>query len=488
MTTHFKIFTFCFLLLASNFTFSQNQPNKQILRKADKISAKDIKSFVSEMVKPEYKGRLGGSPEYMEIAKWSAKYFKKWGLKPVGDNNSYFQYFDRPYCDVLDVGEVSITYNNKKTNLIAKTDYYPGANCEAGIAEGELIFVGYGITNPELGYDDYKNIDVKGKIVLILNDVPYKGKDAKTVADWTHYNSHTHKYTNAHAHGAKGALLIDMKAAPSIPLLPDFRYATISNEAANNILENCNKNVKDLESQISECMCPNSFSMNMTAKIQSNTKCFDEGLSANVVGLIEGNDPILKNEIIIVGAHLDGQGSLGFLLPSALDNASGTADVMAVAKAASALKGNIKRSILFILFGAEECGLIGSLHYADNPIYPLNNTILMLNLDMVGNGTGIGVWGGKSYPDFYKIFEMVNEEYIKLSFAGSENSKVFGRPRTDGMVFLMRDIPTIHLGITNATQPVYYHSYKDTKDLLSYNTMEQISKFLYLSLYYLANK
>ena len=155
----------------------------------------------------------------------------------------------------------------RSINLTAKTDYYPGANCEAGIAEGELVFVGYGITNPELGYDDYKNIDVRGKIVLILNDVPYKGKDAKTAADWTHYNSHTHKYTNAHAHGSKGDLLIDMKAAPSIPLLTDFRYATISNEAANKFGK-LNKNVKDLESQISECMCPN-FSMNMTAKIQS---------------------------------------------------------------------------------------------------------------------------------------------------------------------------------------------------------------------------
>jgi hypothetical protein len=488
MKTYLQTFIITFLLFANTFVFSQNTLKKEMKQYAEQISATDIESFVSEMVDPKYKGRLGGTPEYMEIAKWSAQYFKEWGLTPIGDDNSFFQYFNRPYCDVIDVGEVVLNFNGKKIQLTAKTDYYPGANSASGIAESELVFVGYGITNNEAGYDDYAKIDVKNKIVLILNGVPYKGKDAQLRADWTFFNSHAYKYSNALQHGAIGALLIDMMAAPSTPLLENFRYASISNDVANDILAYQQSSIKEIENKISDCMCPHSFPLDMTVVIRSNTQCYEEGITANVVGFIEGNDPNLKDEIIIVGAHLDGQGSLGFLLPSALDNASGVANVMAVAKHASALKGNIKRSILFILFGAEECGLIGSLHYADNPIFPLENTMLMINLDMVGNGTGIAVWGGKSYPEEFQLFEKVNEQYIGRKFTGSDNRTVFGRPRTDGMVFLMRGIPTVHLGITDATQPVYYHSHKDVKELLSYDTMEDVARFLYLSLFYIANK
>jgi hypothetical protein len=154
-----------------------------------------------------------------------------------------------------------------------------------------------------------------------------------------------------------------------------------------------------------------SFALNSQQKVTivADTKYFPTGNRATWLDLIEGSDPVLKDEVIIVGAHLDGQGYLGELFPSALDNASGVADIMGAAKALAQSETKPKRSILFILIGGEECGLYGSKFYADNPIFPIGKTVFMINLDMVGNGTGFFVSSGKSYPEIYRHFENANQ-------------------------------------------------------------------------------
>ncbi len=442
---------------------------------------------MNEMVDPKYKGRLAGSPEYMDVAHWAADLMKEWGIDPLGDNGSYFQYFNRSWCYVIDEGHVILYNGNETLVLKVKDEYYPGANSFNGTVKARLVFAGHGITAPELKYDDYENIDVKGKIVLIAGDVPYKGKNSDTTALWTFYNSHRYKYTNAYEHGAAGVLLVDMMASPGTPHYDNFYYASVSSNVSQYIFETMNLNYDSVTSGISKTMLPSSFETGFQAEIHSETECFQEGPTANVIGYIEGNDPELKDEYIIIGAHLDGQGSLGFLLPGALDNASGVACVLETARALAKMKGNMKRSVMIILFGGEECGLLGSLWYADHPFIPLENIVMMFNLDMVGNGTGLAAWGAQSYPDFLKHFENNNLEYIHRNFKSSENKPVQGRPRTDGLVFLMHDIPTIHFGITDREFPVYYHSYKDTDNLLSYKTMEDAAKLLFLAVFGIAN-
>jgi hypothetical protein len=439
------------------------------------------------MVKPEYKGRLAGSPEYMKIAQWTAGLFDEWGIQPAGDNGGFFQYFDRPWCDVKGYGHVKLFRQNEERSLIVKEEYYPGANPDIGIVRASLVFAGHGITFPEMGYDDYEGVDVKGKIVLIAGDVPYKGKDADTAAMWTFYNSHRYKYGNAYERGAAGVLLVDMLASPGTPYFDKFYYASVHKDVAARIFEKEGKNYDSVIAGISSEMKPFSFETAYEVEILTEVECFDSGVTANVIGYIEGNDPKLKHEHIIIGAHLDGQGYLGFLLPGALDNASGVADVLAAAKALVQMKGKMKRSILIILFGGEECGLLGSIHYTETPKMPLEDITLMVNLDMVGNGTGLGVWGGKSYPELLKHFEEHNEKFIHRPFRSTENRPVRGRPRTDGLVFLMLDIPTVHFGITDREFPLYYHSHKDTDDLLSWETMEDAAKLLFLSVFSMAN-
>jgi hypothetical protein len=473
---------------SGNFNRAFSQENELLLNTYHQISSNDIQTWVKEMVHPKYKGRLAGSPEYMDIAQWAAEMFQQWGIAPYGDNNTFFQYFDRPWTEVKSSGSVILRTGKTKKNLIPGKDFYPGANPDNGKINAPLVFAGHGITYPEMNYDDYAGIDVKEKIVLITGDVPYKGKDSDTSAMWTFYNSHRYKYANAYEHGASGVLIVDMMASPGTPFYKNFLYAAVNDDIARYIFEAEQLSYDSVIKDISLRMKPHSFVSNTSVEITTDVVRHESGSTANVIGFIEGTDPELKKEVILIGAHLDGQGSLGFVLPGALDNASGVAVVLAAAKALAQMKGTMKRSILFILFGGEECGLLGSLHYADNPKIPLENIILMINLDMVGNGTGLAVWGGKSYPELLSHFETMNSAYIHRSFSASENRPVKGRPRTDGLVFLMRGVPTVHFGISGRVNPIYYHKHQDTEDLLTYESMEDAARLLFLGVWAMASQ
>jgi Zn-dependent M28 family amino/carboxypeptidase len=206
------------------------------------------------------------------------------------------------------------------------------------------------------------------------------------------------------------------------------------------------------------------------------------------VGLIEGSDPELKDEVIIVGGHLDGQGQMGdVMFPGALDNASGVSDILGAAKAFALSDVKPKRSVLFILLGGEECGLYGSKYYADHPLFPVEKTRLMINLDMVGNGTGFYLTGGETYTDLYRHFEQANSNFIHRTLRTSAVQKYYGRPRSDASNFENTGIPTFSLWTTESVYPVFYHDPRDKTDVLTPEIMEDAAKLLYLGILGLAN-
>ena len=226
---------------------------------------------------------------------------------------------------------------------------------------------------------------------------------------------------------------------------------------------------------------------NQKVTISAKTKNFPDAKSCNVVGMIEGSDPDLKDEVIIVGGHLDGQGYLGELFPGALDNASGVADILGAAKALSNSEIKPKRSVLFILIGGEECGLYGSDYYAKNPLFPIDKTVFMINLDMVGNGTGFFLGDAKSYPEIYSHFESANQNYIHRKMDASEWKKNYGRPRSDASNFENAGIKTISLYTSGSVFPVYYHHPLDKTNVLTPEIMEDAAKLLYLGILGVAN-
>lgn len=473
----FSLMVFVFFVFAG---FSQEE---KTLNAFHSISSHELLEYAEELSSEKYKGRLSGSPEYLDAAKWCADKFAEWGVQPA-NNGSYFQYFPNEYSEVFSISKlVYSSQKGKEINYSFPEDYLPGSNSASGTVTSEMVYVGYGISAPELDYDDYQNIDVKGKIIILESGVSYTKNDT-TMAKWTPYAYHRYKFRNAVKHGAAGMIYVSKIANPNTVHLENFIYAHVSNEVATQILADAGKDYKAVKKDLQEMKIP-SFALNTNQKItiSAKTKYFPDAKSCNVVGLIEGSDPVLKDEVIIVGGHLDGQGQMGdALFPSALDNASGIADILGAAKALANSEVKPKRSVLFILIGGEECGLYGSKYYTENPLFPIEKTTMMINLDMVGNGTGFFIGSGKSYPEIYKHFEAANTNFLHRKMDASEARNNYGRPRSDASIFEDAGIKTFGLWTRNSVHPVYYHLPKDKTNVLTPEIMEDAAKLLYIGI------
>ncbi len=455
------------------------------------ISSHDLLEYVSELSHEKFGGRLSGSPGYEASAQWVADHLKEWGLQPGAGNNSFFQWFPNAWTEVLEPGSVKIMplsgSGEKIWKLKFPDDFFPGSNSASGNISGDVVYAGFGISAPELNYDDYSGLDVKGKIVMIESGVPYTRNDSALSA-WEPYSYHRYKFQRAHQLGAAGLLYVGLTANPNTLYLEGFVYAHISVEVADEILKGTGHKFTDLKAGIIKAMSPSSFSTGRRVALFAKTRHYPEARSCNVIGMIKGYDPLLKHEAIIVGAHLDGVGSPGMVFPGALDNSSGVANIMGMAKVMASSAVKPARTVIFVFFGGEECGLYGSKAFVDEHIWPKENSVLMINLDMVGNGTGFHLSGGLSYPHIYKHFESANQTYLNRSLLSSEVGMSFGRPRTDGAVFEKAGYPTLQLWTTGTVKPVYYHHPLDNIDSLTPEIMEDAVKLLYIGILGFANQ
>jgi hypothetical protein len=255
------------------------------------------------------------------------------------------------------------------------------------------------------------------------------------------------------------------------------------------IFYNSGKTYKGLMQQLKETGKPASMPLGKDIILTANTEYHPEGEGCNVIGMVEGSDPDLKDEVILVGGHLDGQGNLGTMFEGAWDNASGCADMLAAARALSQSPVPLKRSIMFIFIGGEECGLLGSRLYVKEPTVAKEKAVCYFNLDMVGTGDGVAVGGAMSYPVIHEIFTQVNDEWLHRPFRSSKTWKAgIGHPRSDSQIFKRAGYVTMSFS-THGPHPKkrYYHKVEDRKETLNYDIMEDISKLMFLGLGRMAN-
>jgi hypothetical protein len=278
-------------------------------------------------------------------------------------------------------------------------------------------------------------------------------------------------------------------ANPNISYDPSIIVCGIGAQPLADIFAGLKTTNKDVLSKIAKTFKPESFYTGKYFTIKANTKRHPEGKACNVAGIIEGTDPALKNEVIVIGAHLDAVGKAGKVVHGALDNGSGVVDIMGAAKALSLSGIELKRSVIFLFFGGEESGLIGSKLYTQKPVFTKEKTVTYINLDMVGNGTGLAVTAGSPYKDFLNYFVNANSSYIHRSMKTSAPvpGAYYGRPRSDGAVFGMAGYRTMEIGTTDWNKKVFYHLPGDDPDAVSMDIMEDVSKLLYLGLISMAN-
>jgi Zn-dependent M28 family amino/carboxypeptidase len=461
------------------------------------VSSHTLFDYVKELASPRYQGRLTGTPGYDAAARWCAQFLNDWKIKPAGDNGTYEQHFPNPYTLVLPGARLSLRVPISATEFIEKTyayedDYFPGSTSDSGTVTAEVVYVGYGITAPELGYDDYAGMDVKGKLVLVEPEVPtlsIADKEPDLFKKWRPYSFHDYKVQNAAKHGAAGMIYNYHIANPNCVFVKGFLLTYVGRPVVNDVFAGTGKNHDELVKSIVANRKPVSFETKKTMTVKNVTEHHPEGIGSNVIGILEGTDPELKNEPIIIGAHLDHLGLNDQLMPGANDNASADAVLLGVAEALAKPGIPLKRSVIFILFGAEEQGVKGSEWYVNHPIVPNAKVKGMINLESVGRGETISGGSGRNYPDLWAYFERNNTKYIHRQVRTTQNANL-ARPRQDAAHFMWAGIPTISFGTGGGRQvPVAtYHTTHDTIEWITPEIMEDLARLVYLAVVEMASK
>jgi hypothetical protein len=462
---------------------------KDIYTSSD-ITVEELKQHVKYLASDELEGRKSGSKGNEFAARYIADQFKSYGLLPAGDNQTYFQNFT--FISDLKMGKnnlLALSIGEKKFLFEPDVDYRPMAFSSDTSISGPLAFVGYGISADTLHYDDYANIDVNGKVVIILRYSPDGKAQASPFSEYTAFRK---KIMIARDKGALGVIFvngpIDTTKDVLQPLQQERGFGNagiaaiqIKQDAAQLIFEGAGKDLKTIQSEINKDKKPQSFEFtNTSIQLQTNIEKIYSN-TANVIGYLPGNKS--KEEYIVIGAHFDhlglgGQGS-GSLLPEntavhngADDNASGTAGLLEVAQYMSANRHELNRNYIFTAFTGEELGLLGSAHFIKNPSFPLEKTGAMINMDMVGRlkDSALTVQGVGTSPIWKDIVAQENIDSIFKLKLGQDG---FGS--SDHASFTSKEIPVLFF-FTGLHSD--YHKPSDDWDLINYEGEKLVTDYV----------
>lgn len=384
-------------------------------------SVQRLRTHIEYLASDALEGRRTGTPGANGAARYIAGEFARYGLRPGlqiaraartrGENQArYLQPF--PYVADVKLGQDNLFFINPgKADDIAHfqvgEDWMPlGFSTNGSITKADMVFAGYGISSAELKYDDYSKSDAKDRVAIVFAGTP-DGDNPH--GQFVRAGEIRFKVAAARAAGARALLIIASEEELKDDRLSRLSYdnageagipvIVISRKLAAKILGAYDRTLSSYEKFADARTAIPAADQSMRLPVQSLTLALStnvvrrESPSYNVIGILPGSDPKLKNETIVIGAHYDhlglgGQGSLapreGAIHHGADDNASGVAGVIELARMLSSQNPKPRRTIVFIAFSGEEEGLIGSNYYVNHPVMPTANTVAMINMDMIG--------------------------------------------------------------------------------------------------------
>jgi hypothetical protein len=447
----------------------------------------NLMKTVEYLSKKEFAGRLPGHSGYTKAAEFMAKNFRQLKLKPISSN--YFQKLKVEYNEILAPEHFAITKEGKKKNYNLGKDYaYRGLTGGAKL-NAEVVFCGYGLSQPDFGYDDYAGVDVKGKFALVFKYNPKWNPEGKVFKD----GNPREKAIVAAKHGALGILFVSLPndAEPQKPIgsviagageqMTKFPEVHIELYMADELFEGSGHTLKELQTKIDTDKKPFSVPLINKVDMEVHTKYVKEKEVVNVVGILEGSDPAKKDEYIIVGAHLDHVGSQAgkIFFPGANDNASGSAVVLQMAREFVNQKINPKRTIVFILFASEESGLNGATYFANHMPFSKEKVKVMINMDCIGVGDSIQIGGGKSAPELWKTVKEIDEKNEHLM-----TNNTWAGGGADAEPFFQLGMPTLYFVTTNSYK--HLHMISDTPETLNVKLYVDIAKLAMKTVYTLS--
>lgn len=515
----------CLWVLVPSSSLSQDRAPQY-----ESVQATDLESDVSFLASDEMRGRLLGTPENRLTAAFIRSRFERSNLKPAAAEN-YLVPFNLTTSALGVKNAMRLrSANGDWETLEIGSAFYPERFSGTGSAEGSVAFVGFGISAPALRHDDYGDTDVAGKVVLVLDHEPGEF-DATSPFDGVVASEHGRTLRKAleaqrrgavamlvvsdvHNHEAQRPLpdLMDTTWPAEPPRIPRYQLADWVDQLRIPVMrispllvERITAGVKlDALAQYAEApngpppMTTEDTIVALTASVSR-----ERITQYNVIGLIEGSDPTLKNEWIILCAHFDHQGATDAqIFNGADDDASGVAGLIEIAEAyalAAQAGHRPRRSILFAAWNAEERGLLGAWAYTERPLIPLEQTVAVINMDMIGRNEEVPPNGGRRFrgldpqtatsnhnavnilgysysQDLRRATEVANQGIdLTLRFRYDNNRSNLLR-RSDHWPFLTRGVPAIfiHTGLHPD-----YHTEHDRPEKLNYNKMARIVQLAY---------
>src|SRR3954470_10063279 len=447
----------------------------------DAITPDGMLAHIKTLSSDEFEGRAPGSHgEELSVA-YISKEFQKLGLAPGNPDGTYTQAV--PLAGIVSKPQMSLTTKDQPTELKYPDDYVASSarlQDEIKVENSDIVFVGYGVVAPEYGWDDYKDVDVRGKTILMLiNDPPIPDpKDPSKLDDkmfkgraMTYYGRWMYKYEIAAKKGAVAAIIIHETGPAAYPYSvvrtswskenfeldePDKNMGAvqvrswITLDVAKQLLSAAGQDFDALKkAAVSKSFKPVAIKAQATIAVKQQVRSFK---SHNVIGKLEGSDPKLKDEYLIYSAHWDHLGRHPELqgdqiFNGAVDNASGCAAVLQIAAAFAKVNPPPKRSILFMSTTAEEAGLLGAKYYVRHPLYLLEKTLADINID------SMNVWG-KARDVEDTSFGFSDLDDIFAAAAKTQGRTMIPNPRpekgsiyrADNFEFSKVGLPSLYIG------------------------------------------
>jgi Peptidase family M28/PDZ domain/PA domain len=453
-----------------------------------------LRDHVRYLASEELTGRGVETPGIKLARDYIAREFAQYGLRPGGDNGGYLQGLD--VATGVTVKQPALMAFGKQPALRLNEEWVPLGLSGSGKVESDLIFAGYGITAKDYGYDDYAGIDAKGKVVLVLRYEPPPKDDKSPFQKAPRYSNHATlraKANNARDHGAVGIILVDLNHSgdeqkeliSTLSSLWRGGNSLIAAQVKRGVVEKSlaaqGISLKALKEKIDREGKPASRALPAVQVALQVSLEEVRQRAENVIGVLPGSDPTLKDENIVIGAHYDHVGfghygtrdshTSGQIHYGADDNASGTAVLLQLAERLSLAQLKPARTVIFVAFSGEELGLHGSRQYVNFPTAPLSSTKAMVNLDMVGRlrDNRLTVFGTRSAKDLSGI---VMEEAQKLGLQVTESE---GIGNSDHMSFYNKKIPALHF-FTGLHAD--YHRPGDTWEKLNIEGMARVTELV----------
>ena len=515
------------LLVLQSLVAQERAPQNESIRK------EDLRADLFFLAHDLTEGRLVGTRGYALAAEFVKSRFERMGLQPAGPDGSYFHAFNLAVATLAGDNALEVVDGPTSIRRMAGQDFYPHRFASSGRVKGEVVFAGYGISAPKLSYDDYRSEDVRGRIVLVLDHEPRENDTASPFDGVVTAEPAVpfRKVLAAQEAGAIGVLFVsdvhnhpgelDFAAEaraywPTAPPRIDRFFlasyldkiripaAQVSPALAAILLRGTNRTLEELsraadtERGGTPVRLPN-VQVDLTVSV--NREIVPD---RSIVGLIEGSDPQLKDEVVIVSAHHDHEGTDGTqTFNGADDNASGTVAVIDIAEAyalAARAGQRPRRSVLFSVFGSEERGpLLGAWAYTERPLRPLDKTVAVLNMDMIGRNMEVPVGGGRRFrglaiqsaesnsnsvniighsrsPSLKAAVEQANARYGMTLKMDLDNNASNLLRRSDQWPFIQRGVPAIwfHTGLHPD-----YHTANDRPEKIEYEKMERIARLVH---------